>query len=199
MTAQVGDSYSYQGENYSIIAMSVPMTFLPQKYGMVPSPRCTACWNGYWCEYEISEEGMILKNLFIHTENDYYPEVNGVSVCKKKNQEKKDFSYMGHHKYENINLPMEYTGKIVVGSGFLREYYIHMGYQRAWAYEKVFELCFENGKLISKEDHSKIVAKVREEAKQDPQEFRKKIYKDPQEFVEESFSLEWKDKCWWLV
>lgn len=79
--------------------------------------------------------------------------INGVDVS--------DMEYMGHRVYQNLNLPMNYTGKILVGNNFINKYYIHMGYQRAWAYKTLIELVFENGKLIEEIDQSEVAKKLR--------------------------------------
>ena len=209
MTAQVGDRFIVKGDSYSIVAISNPILFQPQDYGIVPAAICTACWNGYWCEYLISEQGIMLKNLYIHSQNNYYPAINGVEVKNKGNEKRDYFLYMGHNLYENINLFLEYTGKILMGKGFLNQYYIHMGYQRAWAYETLKELVFENGKLAEMVDHSEIARKLRDkiEKEQENKIEKKEInkVKNAKEitnrirtFVEESFSLEIKDKAWWI-
>lgn len=35
-----------------------------------------------------------------------------------ENKKKTQYDYMGHHLYRNINIFMEYTGKILIGKGF---------------------------------------------------------------------------------
>ena len=156
MTAQVGDSFIYKGDDYSIVAISEPIQFNPLDYGIKPVACCTACWNGYWCDYHISKEGIILENLYINAKDNYYPEINNVSP---EREGKKSFLYMGHHLYKNINIFMEYTGKILIGKDFINEYYIHMGYQRAWVYEVLEEVIFDKGKLIKTVDHSEMAKK----------------------------------------
>ena len=194
MTAQVGDRFIYKEDNYSIVAISNPIQFNPLDYGIKPVACCSACWNGYWCDYHISTKGIMLQNLYINSENDYYPEINNAIPEK---EDKKSFQYMGHHLYRNINIFMEYTGKILIGKGFINKYYIHMGYQRAWAYEVLEELVFDNGKLVKTVDHSEMAKKLRKELENRPEEI-KKISDNIPLFVEESFSLEMKDKAWWI-
>ena len=60
--------------------------------------------------------------------------------------------------HKNIGIRMKYTGKILVGKDFLREYYIHMGYQRAWAYQTLVEFIFEDGSLLDTVDHSQMAS-----------------------------------------
>lgn len=44
-----------------------------------------------------------------------------------------------------LDFSINYSGDIVIGTGFIDKYNIHMGYQQAYAYEKVYELIFEQG------------------------------------------------------
>ena len=136
----------------------------------------------------------MLQNLYINSENDYYPKINNVS---SERENKKSFQYMGHHLYKNLNIFMEYTGKILIGKGFIKKYYIHMGYQRAWAYEVLDELIFDKGELIKTVDHSEMAKKLRLELENKAEEISKTGDNIPL-FVKESFSLEMKDKAWWI-
>ena len=194
MTAQVGDRFIYKGDNYSIVAISNPIQFNPLDYGIKPVACCSACWNGYWCDYQISAKGIVLENLYINAEDDHYPEINNV---KPQKEGKKSFKYMGHHLYKNLNIFMEYSGKILLGKGFINKYYIHMGYQRAWAYEILEELIFNKGELIKIVDHSEMARKLRWELENREEEI-KKTDNNISLFVKESFSLEMKDKAWWI-
>lgn len=211
MTAQISDIYKRNNQEYKIVAMSEPMTFKPQDYGMNPEPCITSCWRGYWCEYEINEEGLFLKNLFMHNGDDDYPDINGVKVLPLTYHEADCYSmekgwykmmtedYCGHRMYKDIDLRIPYTGRILLGDGFIREYYIHMGYQRAWAYKTLIEFIFENGLLVETIDHSDIAAKIREQMerhKQDPDYLASETIK---QFISDSFSLKYKDKAWWIV
>lgn len=136
----------------------------------------------------------MLQNLYINSENDYYPKINNVSP---ERENKKSFQYMGHHLYKNLNIFMEYTGKILIGKGFIKKYYIHMGYQRAWAYEVLDELIFDKGELIKTVDHSEMAKKLRLELENKAEEISK-TGDNISLFVKESFSLEMKDKAWWI-
>ena len=210
MTAQIGDIYKYRNKEYSIIAMSAPINFRPQDYGLNPQASCTACWNGYWCEYYIEKDTLLLKNLFMFNREGDYPPINGVGIIKQTYHEatsyesgaKKPKKVMiednfGHREYRNVNLPIEYTGNILVGDDFMREYYIHMGYQRAWAYKKLLEFVFKDGRLIETVDHSDMAEKIRSELKSNTKVIDNER-KNISLFVEKSFSLDMKDKAWWI-
>ena len=196
MTAQVGDKFRYKKKEYGIVAISNPIRFKPQDYGITPQACCTACWNGYWCEYEISDEGIMLDNLYVNSKDDYYPEINGILPLSEDDSKQK-FRYMSHHLYKGVNIKIPYTGKIVVGKDFLREYYIHMGYQRAWAYKQLKEFIFEEGKLIEVVDHSKVAKELRKQISEDP-DFWNKLHDNIPIFVGSSFDLSFATKAWWI-
>lgn len=195
MTAQIGDRFIFRGNNYSIVAISTPIKFNPIQFGITPLSLGTACWAGYWCEYDISKEGIVLKNLYINSKDNNYPPINGVEA---EGGEDKDFKYMGHHLYKNIGIPVKYTGKILVGKDFLREYYIHMGYQRAWAYQTLVEFIFEYGSLLDTVDHSQMAERLREEMKKNTGKPKPYIEQDIPRFVKNSFSLDIDVKAWWM-
>lgn len=192
MTAQVSDKFIYKNNEYSIVAETTPVEFHPEDYGIIPCPIDTACWAGYWCNYEITGDELILKNLIINSKNDEYPDIEGVSP-----NEPSIVKNMGYHIYNNINLRMSYTGKVLLGDEFMSSYYIHMGYQRAWSYKVLKEFVFQNGKLIEIIDHSDIAAKIRKEIDKDP-EFFSKLSENIIDFISTSFSLDYSDKAWWL-
>lgn len=197
MSAQMGGTFKYRGIDYSVVAMSNPLVFDPKEYGITPTAVGSACWAGFWCEYNITEEGIYLDNLYIHSMNDYYPEIAGVSpwLNEKKG---KYVEYMGHRLYKGINIKMPYTGKLLVGSELMPKYYIHMGYQRAWAYKVLTEFVFEDGVLLEVNDQSQVAAKIRERINAD-KEFEAKLNSNIDLFIEDSFSLDYGIKAWWLL
>ena len=104
---------------------------------------------------------------------------------------------MGHRVYENVQLLIPYTGKILLGKDFLREYYIHMGYQRPFAYKTLMEFIFEDGIPLDIIDHSETAEKIRESIDPKNPMWELGAGSIPQ-FVEDSFSLDYKTKAWWL-
>jgi len=195
MTAQIGDKFLFNDQQYTVVALSQPIDFHPSQYGITPSHCCTACWRGYRCEYSISAEGIFLEKLFVHTSDEVYPPINGIVPSQKKAH----IQYMGHEVYEGLHIRIPYTGKILAGDDFMHEYYIHMGHQRAWAYKTLVEFVFENGKLTEQNDQSGMAAKLREMiSRDDVFPAGRLLMGDVASFVDESFSLDYDTKAWWL-
>ena len=210
MTAQIGDIYKINDKRYSLVARSGNVVFDPKSYGLEPHARCTACYRGYWCEYTILEEELILQNLFIFNKDEHYPPFNGVEVtppefneydCDAGKGKRKKVTlpaHLGHRVYRDVNLTIPFSGKILLGSDFMQEYYIHMGYQRGWGYKKLIELVFDEGLLMESCDMSAFAEAQREAIKQKKLDPRWPDYDDVRKFVEDCFSLNYSDKVWWL-
>lgn len=71
--------------------------------------------------------------------NDNYPDLNGVTFEKN---ETGPVSYMEYKIYNDLNMKMEYHGRILVGSGLIHDYYIHMGYQKELLHTKYLRNSF---------------------------------------------------------
>lgn len=169
MSAQVADCFKYKGEKYDIVAGNGPLPFRPQSYGITPKSICSACWDGYWCDYIISDKGIVLENIYVNSEDNNYPKINGVAARRAARWKRKERSRcMGHHFYKGVNIKIPYTGNLFLGKDFMRKYYIHLGYQRPWAYKESKEFIFEKGMLIDVIDHSTAAEEVRKRIEEDP-------------------------------
>ncbi len=203
MTAQISDSFTYQGNSYTIVAISANRKlFTPEDYGLHPDSIETSCWDGYWCEFEISD-ALYLQRLVVHCDDGNYPDICGRSVSgpidaghEQNVAASYQFADAGYQFYENMNLKVPYTGKLLVGSGFIHRYYIHMGYQRAYAYKKLLEFKFEEGNLKSTTDLSSLAEKFREKIGETNVHDFEHDENIPL-FIQRSFSLSYDDKVWW--
>jgi len=211
MTAQIGDIYKWNSEKYTIVAMTAELPFDPRDFGMEPFGRCSCCWRGYWCEYIIGDDGLFLQTLYMRNQKDEYPDFNGITVspvtyhegtrlncATGKSRKVLIEDYMGHRRYENVMLKIPYTGSIVGGRKFLDRYYIHMGFQRAWAYEELLEFVFLDGMLCDVVDHSGMARKLRMEIERNGMRPGRPINEGIVPFVDKGFSLDVKDKAWWI-
>lgn len=190
MTAQIPDTYTYKRRKYDIIAMSRDINFNPRKFGLNPVAMSSACWRGYVCGYKITTKGIFLDKLNISITNNPVPEINGV----KPQSSGCDDTFRGV--YKGLNLPIKYTGSIILGRKFIDRYYIHMGFQRAHAYEEVIEIVFVRGRVVRTIDHSNIAAEIRKQIELD--NYSVNSASIPQ-FVEESFSLDSRVKADWTL
>ncbi len=185
MTMQVKDAFILEKEVYSIIAASSQIPFHPTDYGITPMDCCTACWTGYWCDYGVTQQQIMLKSLYINSKDENYPEIHGVLPLENiKN-------YMGHHAYKNVNLPIDYTGKILAGKDFIDAFI----WYPAWSYRVLKEFHFDHGELADIVDYSKEAQKVRMEIKK--KENNKEKSEEISSWIPQIFPQELREKMWW--
>lgn len=172
MTAQVADSFIYQDSPFHLVAYSNGELFHPEQYGYRPFPASTACWRGYCCEYTLVNEQLVLNQLHINhgdvdaslTQQKPPPDLYGTAAAVSSQ------AHIGKWLFDAVGLPLDYTGGLVIGEGFIRSLYVHMGFNPAWKYETVHELVFESGQLIQQSDLSNKMAEVREKLAKIPPE-----------------------------
>lgn len=168
MTAQISDEITYNGEQYTLAAVSELIKFDPREYGFKPSSASTACRQGFWCEYAVEGGALLMKRLHIHTEDEVYPEFNGASPVlppaidrdAKVIQVTTYDSLMGTVTYE-ADMPMHYNGRMMLGRGFISEYFMNIGFPATLGFRDLLELVFEDGILQQVSDRSGDAALLR--------------------------------------
>ena len=211
MTAQITDMFIIDSKEYNFISSSERNAFFPKQFGIVPYWFSTGCYRGYFCEYEIENSELKLKNLFINTEDKKYPDINDmismflpgesrknkINSSKEKKEAKEIAKILGIKLYADINIPIKYTGKLLLGNHFLTDYYIHMGIQKPWTYEEVKEFNFVNGVLFEVRDCSHIVKKIREFIPENDDIFYF-LGNEPIKQLQEKHSINTDDIEWWF-
>lgn len=174
MTAQISDTFLFKGEEYSLVGTSGGELITPYDFGMKPKALHTACWRGFYSTYEITDDGIFLKNMTMQEKDGNYKPINNIMP------EVTD----GEAHYTDVHMLVSFTGKLRLAKDFIDELYIHMGFQKPSAFRKVLDLSFENGLLIDVKDRS-------EEMEQKRGAFKKKYEsKDIIEGIYEAFSLD---------
>jgi hypothetical protein len=163
MTAQIHDSVNYCDNEHALVAYSDGEPFSPVKTGYLPVPAGTACWRGYVCRFRVKDNVLHLNELRInhrtadpHSPNHQQPpELNGIAGTWDS------ASFGPEWLFHDVDLPLAYTGGLVIGHKFIRSLYVHMGFHPAWNYEHVDELRFEQGRLIEARTASADIARLR--------------------------------------
>lgn len=140
MTIQIRDKCIFKNENYDIISSEEDFDFIPEDYGIIPEFRATFCWRGYWCNYYIKKNGIFLNTLTVNCKDQIYPPLNGVNIS--------NFTDRGHKIYKNVNLPIKYTGSLIIGKDAVLKGYANTGYIKASNYNTLLKLVFKDGILI---------------------------------------------------
>jgi hypothetical protein len=136
MTAQISDSVHFEEQDYAITGVSGDGLFSPQAHGLEPQMMSTACWRGFVCWYRVENDQLQLQNLWIRLEHTV------------ENKSEKDPALFGIRpkfeerewcaNYENLHVPIAFTGGLLIGRDFIRELYVHMGFHPAWKFREVY-------------------------------------------------------------
>lgn len=160
MTAQMSDSFRMDDRKLSVVGVNGSGLFNPSDYNMQPLPRITSCWRGYVCIYKTIQDELCLDSLSVNLDH-AGPAINGIDPV---------FSHqaMFNNTYNDLHLPMDFTGGMLIAQGFIQQLYVHMGFHPAWKYESVFELSISHGHVLEIKDVSQEMAELRDKMTQKP-------------------------------
>lgn len=162
MTAQINDTCFHHKINFAIAGISGSGIFDPATLGFEPDGMCSACWRGYITHYSILNDSLFLTSLEVvgfpedlasQAEAGTGPELFGVLPTSGH--------FLGYG-YEGFQLPIAFTGGLLLAHGFIRQLYVHMGFHPVWKYERVREVIFDAGRVTADYDRSSEMAEARE-------------------------------------
>ncbi len=178
MTGQLPDSFLYEDEVYSLISIADEEPFTPLDYDIIPQMASTACWRGFVLYYKLDNNSLILQDMQLNTKE--AKEINNIKPTKTKD--------MFRFHYQDLNLKLDYSGKLLIARDFIDEMYVHMGFQRPIAFRKVVELDFKNGELLSVNDLSEQMENRRNKAPADGARPKTMKDKDVKNWIKDTFS-----------
>lgn len=159
MTLQIRPTLIYNNKKYTISDSALMFGFEPQKYGFKPKALCTACWDGFLCQYCIHYNMLCLDSIDINESTDFMPILFGKSPSWTSTRIKGEGSQL---RYTNLKKPFDYTGSLIIVSDYLENNpspYIHKpGYNN---YKTMLKLTFKSSILTNVIDLSLITARIR--------------------------------------
>ena len=184
MTAQISDTVIYQGRKFSLAGINGDDLFDPEQIGLEVMMISTACWAGFYCTYTIKDDCLLLTKLTVGLTGDdreaaergdgpihfgVHPRRDRLSSSQYDPQTKEwaPHTYWSDWYYD-LAYPIEFSGELTIGTDFIQELYVHMGFHPAYKYREVHELVFEAGRLQSAQDCSERMARIREMDDDDP-------------------------------
>lgn len=168
MTAQINDRFVLDDDECAIVGVNGRTLFTPKSYGLTPVAISSACWRGYICQYRIQATRLVLSQLQIaigrfegqggarefHAQSG--PPINGIEPVTPES-EHIPFNCV----YAGLDLPIDFSGGLLVADHFIPELYVHMGFHPAWKYRMVCELLFEHGLVSEMRDVSQRIEEIR--------------------------------------
>lgn len=160
MTAQIPDAFLSLDKKFSIAGVNGEGLFNPASHNLNPLPRITSCWRGFVCTYKTSDNMLLLATLQLNLGHEG-PMINEVLPVFST-------SDIFDNTYKNLGLPVNFTGTLLVGEGFISELYVHMGFHPAWKYKTVLQLIISQGYVINTRDVSHRMAELRDNLNRQP-------------------------------
>jgi hypothetical protein len=117
----------------------------PEQFGMQPEKLSTACYRGFFATYEVADDGLYLQELTLREANDNYKPINGIHAEKQEYQAT----------YQNFKFLVTFSGKLRLARDFVKELYVHMGFQKPTAFKTLYDLALEDGRVVEIKDRSK--------------------------------------------
>jgi hypothetical protein len=175
MTAQKTDRVLFKGDKYSLIGMTEGKLASPEQFGMEPEMISTTCVRGFYATYELTEKVLYLRKLTLRERNKNYQSIGGI----KPEFDGYDPTYYG------LSEVILFTGKVRLAKDFIKELYIHMGYQKPTAFKTVFDITLNEGVVVAIKDRS-------EEMEQKRGDFKRKYESmaPGSPWIQEAFSLD---------
>jgi len=164
LTAQMSDEVVLRDRTYGLTEAKGAGLFDPAEVGLHLLPRCTACWRGFVCRYELQGEELVLGYLHValNTMRGLESALRSAPIINRVGPTTPDEPRAGFSAiYEGLGLGVPFTGEMLLGSGFIRELYVHMGFHPAWKHREVKRLTFEQGRMIEERGVSTQVAQIR--------------------------------------
>ncbi|MCP5206267.1 MAG: hypothetical protein H7A01_03600 [Hahellaceae bacterium] len=159
MTTQLADMFDFQNRSYTVTHVSNGALFSPFDYQLQLKFAGTFCWRGYVCKFTVAHWQLILTRLSLNLNTDL-PNTAKINGALPQVDNCADALFT--HTYENLNLPINYSGGLLLSDEPSPDLAIHGGFSAAWEYDTTFELAFYQGKLIRSKDVSQYMVDRRE-------------------------------------
>ena len=163
MTAQIPDTIRIAERVFCIARTQGEGLFHPQSIGITPVSFSTACWRGFECDYGIEDDRLVLRRLVVPISAGQV-KLGRVEIFGKlpkpvrpkhlPSHEKLFGIGMAMHEISDISVPIQFTGRLLVGQDLDTSLYVHIGLQSAYKYRQVRELIFDSGTLTAILDRS---------------------------------------------
>lgn len=159
VTSQFPDEVCFRERSYAVTAVEGAGLFDPAEHGVTPGPLSTACWRGFFCRYSVRGERLVLDAVEMGR-----PEGEGPAAVLFGVAAGGAGARAVHRNalvYRGLAAPAGFTGRLLCGADLVRVGRLNMGFQPAWRFERVVELGFRAGQLVSAVDRSVALAEVR--------------------------------------
>ena len=172
MSKQEDDIFIFNDKKYDLLAVEFQDSFLNFDFlfGLKPVEFSTACWRGFILTFSVKNDKLVIDKIHTNNGNDEtqkIPKINGImpKITTPKGLVEGYTEYRILN-YTNLNMFVNYTGSIIIASGFIGEYasgpYAFLEIS-PFCYKNIVKLEFNDGELANFNDLSKIGDIIRDD------------------------------------
>ncbi|MDD3174586.1 MAG: hypothetical protein PHF63_13160 [Herbinix sp.] len=137
---------AYLGKNYIILNTEQEFIIHPAALGLLPLTNASL-QSSFSCDFHMENYRLILDNITLLNED--LSKLSGISMEG------------GNKKIAFNGCKVSYSGTVLIASDQVKEYYMNGQSLACFSYQKVLELVFEDGILITTIDQSKAMQRIR--------------------------------------
>ncbi|WP_304653078.1 hypothetical protein [uncultured Ligilactobacillus sp.] len=172
MTHQTSDKFLYEGNEYELVGISKGSDLFDiASFRITTTSYNTANYRGRLCRFTIVDDELVLKDLAVMTDQNL--PINNIFPRKLSIREQlanysgyfAEFGSIflhGDNYYLDVNLPVIYTGKLLIATDFISRYQINGGFDSPLKFEKVILLIVEEGIVLDVVNVSNVIKAKRE-------------------------------------
>lgn len=153
MSGQMSDVIVVGDEEFALVEPLSGTLFDVRAHGVFPVTMHSANTRGELARFRLDEDNQLLLSDLQVGSLEAPPAINGIEPTTD------DVGDVWT--YLELNLPVSFTGDLIVGADPILDLYVHAGFLPAWHYERVLAYDVENGVAVSSEDRSSEVAAFR--------------------------------------
>jgi hypothetical protein len=179
MTAQISDTVGYRDRPRALAGVNGSGLFDPAGHGVQAVGWSTACWRGYHCTYEVTDGALLLTQVHLGLGRKDAAAAERGAGPQLFGKVPRRYTIHGHSTnlrtgevatswpssdfvVDGLREVVPFTGGLLLGDGFIRAMYVHMGFYPAYKFREVHELIFDAGLLTAEYDRSAQMAEFRE-------------------------------------
>ena len=154
MSAQMADVVVIDDDEWAIVEPEPGVLFEPRDHGIHPVSSHSANTRGVLARYRFEDEVLVLSDLQVGHIGPP-PALGGVEASTDEHE--RVWTYL------DVDVPVRWTGDLVVGADPIIDLHVHAGFAPIWHYRRVLALDLEMGTIDGREDRTAEVARYRDD------------------------------------
>lgn len=188
MTQQIPDLFNYKDQHLRVSDIEGSGLHVASDFKIKTRSATTACWRGFVMQYVITDNQLMLDNIWFKPETQELPKINGIEPIPITREAEPTWAFFFSHAYKNLNKKVSFNGSLEIRKYITESQFIEMGFMSPNVHRTALKLDFKDGMIVDAED----ISQQGEWEKGEPTGIKPKSMdpEDVDEWVRERFALE---------